>query len=161
MKKFLNKKNIQFIYNILIILRNIIFKLSKVKGQRLNVSSGFTVITTILIIGVAALIMGYSASLLGLGELEMGYSSSRGSEAFYLADGCMEETLRRLKIDSGYLGEVLNLGDGSCTITVVPSGGNRTITVTGSIFEYHKTIEVNLVLSGSDIVITSWEEISS
>jgi hypothetical protein len=123
--------------------------------------NGFAVLIAIIVVGAATLIMAYSSSILSMGELELGYYSQKGGEAFAIADGCMEESMRRLKVDPGYSGETLNLGNGSCTISIVPSGSDRTITVTGSVDNYNKKIEVNITLSGQDIIVNSWEELTS
>jgi hypothetical protein len=125
---------------------------------------GIAALLTIIIVGAATLIMAYSASLLGLGELEMGYASQQGGEALSVADGCMEEAFRHLKLNSSYSGGSLNLGNGSCTITIVPSGNNRTITITGTVGDYNKKIEAGITLSTDAIpviTVNSWEELSS
>lgn len=115
----------------------------------------------IVIIGAATLIMAYSSAMLGMGELELGWYSLKGSEAFAIADGCMEESMRRLKIDSAYSGGALNLGAGSCTITIVPSGSDRTITIVGTTGNYNKKIEAGVTLSGGDVILNSWTGPSS
>ncbi len=122
---------------------------------------GFAVMIAIIVIGAATLIMAYSSSILSMGELELGYYSEKGEEAFAVADGCMEESMRRLRIDSGYSGGILNLGSGSCTISISPSGSDRIITVTGTVDNYNKKIEANITLSGNDIILNSWEELSN
>lgn len=123
---------------------------------------GVSAIITIVILSVAGLIMAYSAVILGLGELEMGYNLQQGGETLAIADGCMEEALRRIRVDSSYSGDTLNLGDGSCIISVAGSDSSRTITVISSIGNYNKKIESNISLSGSGkITIDSWEELSS
>ncbi len=135
----------------------------KRKGQLpvASCQSGVAALLTVVIVAAATLIMSYSASLLGLGELDMGYTSSLGAEAFSVADGCMEEAFRRIRLDTNYNGGSLGLGSGTCIIGVVANGNNRTITVTGTVLEYNKKIEANLILSGNVITIDSWEEIDT
>lgn len=125
-----------------------------------NCQQGMAALLTIVIIAAASLIMAYTASILSLGELEMGYNSQKASETLSLADGCLEESLRRLKLDAGYGGGTLNLGEGSCIITVAPGDGDVTINVTGSLGKYNKKIKVVAGVVGSDITIESWEELS-
>lgn len=123
---------------------------------------GISAIITIVVLSVVGLLIAYSVFLLGLGELEMGYDLQQGNETLYLADGCMEEALRRIRVDDTYSGDTLNLGDGSCIITVSGSGSARTITVTSTIGNYNKKIEADLSLSGNGkITIDSWQELSS
>ncbi len=115
---------------------------------------------TVVIVGVGTLIMGLTAALLSLGELDMGYDASQGAETLSLADGCLEEGLRRLRLDDSYSGGALNLGDGSCTIGVESSGINRVITVTSTITNYHKVIQMDVDIDSSSVItVNSWSEI--
>jgi hypothetical protein len=132
------------------------------KNYRLqNNQNGFAVLMAIIIIGAATLIMAFSSSILSMGELELGYYSQKGSEAFAIADGCMEESMRRLRIEPTYIGETLNLGNGSCIIVINPNGGDLDVDVTGRVdgTKYNKRIKVNLTLTANDITINSWEEL--
>lgn len=124
---------------------------------------GVAALVTIIVVSIAALIMAYSSSILGLGELDIGYTSQRGMEAFHVADGCMEETLRRIRLLTSYgvgAGTIsLTVSNGTCAIDVVDLGGNqRQITVLGTSGSYNKKIRVVLTLSGNVIAINSWEE---
>jgi len=119
-----------------------------------NKERGVAALLTIVIVAAATLIMAYTASLLGLGELDLGYTSQKGAEAMSVADGCMEEALRRIRLDTGYSGGSLSLGGGSC---IIERSGN-TITVTGTVDEYNKKIEAEISLNGNVITINSWEE---
>lgn len=127
-----------------------------------NNQKGLVALVTIVIVSVAALVMALNASYLGLGELDLGYTSSEGGEAFYVADGCMEETLERIRKDTNYgvgAGTInLTVENGSCTIDVLDSGSDRIITVLGTSGDFNKRIEINLTLSGNVISINSWEE---
>jgi hypothetical protein len=124
---------------------------------------GVAALLTIVVVGAAALIMAYTASILGLGELDLGYTSQQGGETFSIADGCVEEALRHLRIDDSYAGETLNLGDGSCIISIATDGNDRTIDVTANIgAEYYKSLQVEATLSADSmntVTINSWEEV--
>lgn len=137
-------------------------KIKIIKNQR-----GVAALLTIVIIAVATLIMAYSASMLGLGELDLGYTSQKGTEALSVADGCMEETLRRIRLDTNYglgAGSIsLLVSNGSCIINVVDLGSNqRRITITGTITDtsgdYNKKVEAELTLDSNIIAIDSWIE---
>jgi hypothetical protein len=124
---------------------------------------GAAALVTVVTIMAATLIIGLSVSSLGLGELERGYTAQRGTEALTIADGCAEETLRRIRRDISYgvgRGNInLTVNNGTCTITVADiGGGGRNITVIGTSGEYNKKIEVEITLSGNVITIDSWEE---
>ena len=124
-----------------------------------NNQSGVAALLVVIIISAAVLVMAYSASVLGLGELEMGYTSQKGGEVFILTDGCAEEALYRLRLDSNYSGGALNLSQGSCIIDIVALGDDRIITVTGTVDDYNKKIEVGITLAGNVVTINSWQEI--
>lgn len=120
---------------------------------------GAAVLLTVIIISVSVLIMAFTASLLGLGELDMSYTSQKAGQTLAVADTCIEDSLRRLRLNSSYSGGTLNLDDGSCIISIVTDGSQRTITVVANIDDtYYKKIEAVVTLAGSDTVITSWEE---
>jgi len=134
--------------------------------KNIQTKSGIAALVTVVIIGAAALLMAYSAALLGLGELELGYTTQRGSEAFSVTDGCLEETLRRIRLDTSYgVGVetiVVLVPNGSCSIVITDLGGSqRSIIVSGSTDDYYKSIEATILLSGNVITMQSWEEISS
>ena len=124
---------------------------------------GIAAILTIIIISTTVLIMAFSAALLGLGELDSGYTSQRGAESFSIADGCIEETLRRIRLDESYTSTSTSLfiDQGACIINVTGSG-IKVITVTASTTDgYYKRIEANVSIFDSVITIDSWEEKSN
>jgi len=130
--------------------------------KELKKQKGAIALITIIIISAASLLMAYTASILGFRELDTGYVSSKGEEAFSLTDGCVEEALYRLVIDSSYSGGSLSLSNGSCIINVTANGNDRIVavvgTVSGPIEDYVKRVEVDLTLSGYQVTINSWEE---
>jgi len=121
---------------------------------------GIAALVVIVIVAAVGLLVAQSASFLGLGELGLGYTSQKGGEAFALADGCMEEAFRRIRLDTSYTGNPsLTVVNGSCTISVVVSGSDRTITVIGNTTdEYYATIESQISLFGNVITINSWAQ---
>jgi uncharacterized protein YdiU (UPF0061 family) len=123
-------------------------------------SQGFAALFTVVIVSAAALTMALTASFIGFGELDSGYTNDKANETLSLADGCMEEALTRLRTESGYLGEMLALGNGNCTITVVTLSGVSTISVvaqtTGG---YSKNLEAVVSKIGRTLSVISWNEI--
>jgi hypothetical protein len=126
--------------------------------QSLKQQKGLAMMMIIVIISAAALIMAFSATWLGLGELETGYTSQKGNEAWAVAEGCVEETLRRLKIEADYSGGSLNLNNGSCIIEIAGAGSSKTITATSTVDQYNKVVEVQITLTNNIITINSWQE---
>ncbi|SRR6056297_585264 len=127
-------------------------------GQKLKKENGAAALLLILIIGTSAFLMAFTAAQLGWGEMEMGHGYSRGKQALFLAEGCLDEALRRLKVDSSYSGETLSFGEKSCIIEVSGTGSTRNIVATGTAFSYTQRVEVDISLNGADININSWEE---
>jgi hypothetical protein len=123
---------------------------------------GMAALLTVVVISAVAIIIALSATLLGIGESEMGYTADRATEAFSVADGCMEEALNRLRKDDAYAGGSLNLGSGSCIISISGLGSTRTITVIGTVEEYNKKISSDITfLSGRRIRVDSWQELDN
>ena len=132
----------------------------------LRKKDGFGALLAVVIIGAVTLILALSAALLGLSELDLGFISQKGAEAFSVADGCMEETLRRIRLDSTFgvgAGTInLTVTNGSCTINVTDlGGGQRRVDITGTVDIYNKRIQVELTITGVVIFIDSWEELST
>lgn len=141
-----------------------IFPMTKftVKKTKFN-NQGAAALLTVIIVSAAVLIMAYSASVLGLGELDMGYTSQRSAETSAVADGCLEEALRSLKINSNYTGSPLSLGHGSCIISVTGAGSSRIIAVTSTVSSqggavYYKKIQAEITLVGNVITVVGWRE---
>lgn len=125
---------------------------------------GIAALIIILTFGAVALLMAQSAANLGLRELDLGFMSARAGTAFSIADGCAEEALERLRLDSNYgVGQTLPLSvlGGSCTISVTDQGSSpisRNLKVVGTSGEYTKSIEINVTIIQNVIGITSWDE---
>ncbi|MFC1595129.1 hypothetical protein ACFL3E_01730 [Patescibacteria group bacterium] len=125
-------------------------------------NKGIAALLTIIIVGAATLIMAYNASILGIGELDLGWTSQKGGEALSIADGCMEEAYRRIRLNTNYSGEYITSSNGSCIINIMIQDGTRKITVTASTTNgYYKKLESQISLSGNVISITSWAEKSN
>ena len=126
--------------------------------RRLN-QRGAAALITVLVISASALIMAYSASILGLGELEMGYDSGRGGETLALADGCREEALLQLKRDPNYLGGTLSMTRGSCIIKVEDLGQTHAITIDATTGYYTKHLETQVVVASGTVTALTWKQI--
>lgn len=125
-------------------------------------NGGFSALLIIVVIASVMLIISLNASLLGLGELDLGYTSQKGGEAYAFADGCVEESLRRFSLDTNYTGETFIMGNNSCSIEVTKSGLYATSTVTASTTSaYYKTLETAFTFTDNvhpTITIISWTE---
>ncbi len=119
---------------------------------------GIAALIVVAIIGAAALIMAFSASWFGIVDLDTGYVAKKGEETGALADGCMENAMQRIRFDVNYTGETLSIGTGSCIISVVVNGSNRTITVNATSGIYSQGLTVGVTLSGNVITVNNWQE---
>ena len=127
-----------------------------------NNQSGFIAFISLIIISAVALAIAASISLLGIDEAKSSLSFKKGQEALKLAEGCLEESLLRLRDNSAYTGGSLNLGDGSCTISVSGSGSDRTINIQSTISDppdYVKNLTATIKLTGNSIRLVTWQEI--
>lgn len=115
----------------------------------------------VLVIGATALILALSSSFLGLGELDMGFTSQKGGEVTSLADGCMEEALCQIQLVANYSGETLNLAENSCIIDVQTDGDSRIITVTAVMGDFGEKIEANVTFNDGVITLNSWQKLDT
>jgi hypothetical protein len=118
---------------------------------------GSAAIITVVIVAAAALLMTVSATQLGMGDMEISYQSQKSGEAFAIADGCVEEALRRLRTDQAYTGATLNLGAGSCIISVSGGGATRTISVSSAVGNFNASIQAAISISANIITVTGWQ----
>jgi len=127
-----------------------------------NDKSGIAALLTVVIIGAAVLLMVLASSFLSLGELELGYNFQKAGEALSLADGCLEEALYRISLDSNYglgVGDInLAFSNGYCIINISSNADQRTISILSRVDDYYKKIEARADLSGGAIVLIAWEE---
>lgn len=125
---------------------------------------GMAALMSVVVIGAAVVLIGVSSMLLGVGELNMGNVMAEGQEARSIAEGCVEETLRRIQLDQAYgvgVGTIsLNIGNGSCSVVVSDLGSSRRrVLVTGISNGYVKDIVVEVRLSGASVSLDSWSEV--
>ncbi|PLX28387.1 hypothetical protein C0581_02560 [Candidatus Parcubacteria bacterium] len=130
------------------------------KFQISNSTKGIAALLTIVIIGAAALLMAFSASILGLGDLDMGYVAQKGKQASAFADACLEEGLHRLRLDENYSGNALSLGENSCIISITAQGQDRIIVVESQLGDFYEKKQAELTLNNNSISLSSWEVIS-
>jgi hypothetical protein len=128
------------------------------KLKRIKKEQGQAMLLVIVTLTAASLIVATSVLFSGLGELDMGYTYQCGEEGFALGDGCLEETLRRIDIDSGYAGGSLALSNGSCIIGVSGSATNKTIYATSTVGNCNKRFQANIVIGSGSTSVSNWLE---
>lgn len=128
-----------------------------------HISSGFAALMLIVVIGLVVLTISLTAAISGVQEAETSFDVQKGQQAFDLADGCVEDTLRRIKTNSTYgIGDGtidLTFTDGSCQISVSDLGNNqRRVTSVGQVDNYYQQIQVELTTTNDTITLNSWAE---
>ena len=119
---------------------------------------GITALITVVVVGAAALLMAYAASWAGIVDLDTSYLAQKGESIASFADGCLDESLQRLRYDVNYTGGSLSFDGGTCIINVVSAGSDRTITVSASAGDYYQALRASVTLTSNVIVLNSWEE---
>jgi hypothetical protein len=119
-------------------------------------SNGAAAILTVIIIGVAALIVGYNSSFLAIEEAQVGYQFQLGMSSLNLTEACAEEALERLRRDGAYSGGTLSILSGSCIITVISSPPQHNILVSGNLGGYMHEIAITVTANSNYLTINSW-----
>ncbi len=129
-----------------------------------NYQPGVAALLVVLVIGAASLIIAFTASFVGIFATESSYASARTQQAFAVAQGCMDETFRRIALDETYgvgAGQLnLVVGNGSCIIEVTDTGGStRQVAVTGTVQNYNALLSATITRNGRSIQLTDWEQL--
>jgi hypothetical protein len=129
-------------------------KINLIKTQQ-----GFVALMTVLIILAVGIVIGVSLGMGTLIQMKNALGKTQSLKASYLANLCAEYALIKLKGNPGYLGnEILNMGDGSCTI--FPTEGNWTIKVSANSSNQIRKLKIIVDHINPRMAITSWEEVS-
>jgi|SRR5687768_17162322 len=125
---------------------------------------GFIGLLTVIVIGALVLSIGISTAFVGQTQLILAGHADYEYAVRALVTACVEESVHRLKIDSGYTGGTVPLGNDSCTVTVSGAGSTRSILATATINGYTKavtataTLKQNASLNSRAWSITAWSE---
>lgn len=126
--------------------------------RELKSQKGMAAIFTVLVIGAASLIMARSVAFLSMNSLDTAFISDKGREVEYLAEGCVEESMRRIQLNHDYLesGADLMIDGGVCHIVVSGDSGNKVLAVTGTVGDYNKKIITRVVINNDEINLSDW-----
>ncbi|MFH1142360.1 MAG: hypothetical protein ABIH67_02795 [Candidatus Uhrbacteria bacterium] len=109
-------------------------------------TNGFIMILAVIIISAVISTIVISISLGTVTLLEKSDTVLRGEQTRYYVEGCMQEALLQLSMDTAYAGGILNLGGSTCTVAISGSGNTRTITVEGNNNDYYRQINADVTL---------------
>jgi len=126
--------------------------------------NGFATLATMVVVFFVALLLAMGIQFLGLGELQHGYTSNLGEQAFSIGDGCVDEALQRLRFSPSYAGGTVTHGDDACTIVISGSGGTRQVDVTATVNglivrEIRARVALTAASPRNVVSVTSWEEL--
>jgi len=124
-----------------------------------NNQRGYIALIAVLIIVVATLAIGLSLNSLSIGETQSGLLIQQSVQSQSIADSCMNEAYQKLRFDSAYGGGSLNIGQGSCIITVIPSGSDFIITVQSDVNNIITKLESSVTVNGNNIVVNYWQNL--
>ena len=102
-------------------------------------------------------IVAYGSSILLYTQYTV--ATIRSREAFILADNCMEEVLLKIQRIPNYTTSSITIPPGTCAVSIVANGAQRTVTVDGAIESYHKKLEAVVTVYYYSISLDSWREI--
>jgi len=126
----------------------------------INNQGGYIALIAILIIVVVTLAIGITLNILSISEAQSGLAQQQAVQSSSIADTCLDEAYLRIERDSGYSGGSLNIGQGSCNITVVTSAPNeRIITVESNVDDIIKRIESEVDISTGEVQVNYWQEL--
>lgn len=119
---------------------------------------GYIALTTVLVVGVVLLIIGFSVSLIAISEGQLALSGRRNETALNLTESCVQDALLQVR-STNALNTTIILPEGSCPLVVDSHVGTTWVfTVTG-IFEGHTKKIQTTAVRGSTVSVTASLEI--
>lgn len=117
-------------------------------------------IVTIIMLAIAVLVVSTTA-LIGLDDLDIGYSSQVSNGAILAGESCVEEALIRLSRNQSYAGGNLTVGETECIIVVTGTPcGACIVDVEAVSGLYTRNLQVNVRMTGSTADIINWKEVN-
>ena len=131
--------------------------MSKVKCQRFS-EGGYIALASVLVIASVVIIIGVTTSLASITEGQLSLAEEKKEESIDFTEACVEDALIRLA-RANNIPAVIPLIEGSCSVTINSQVGDDWIfTVTGSVDNYTKKIQVDAT-RGTTITLNSWQEV--
>jgi len=117
---------------------------------------GQTLVLLLVFMAMAVTITS-AAVVVIIANSKMGSKWEQGEAALVIAESGAENALLRLLRDPTYSGETLTVGTGTATIVV--TGANPTVDVTGTVGNFSRQIQVVGAYSGGILTVSSWREV--
>jgi type II secretory pathway component PulK len=110
---------------------------------------------TLLVFSIVAMTVASASVAIMLNVAQGSTQLSGATSATQIAESGIENALLRLLRDPSYTGETLTVGSGSVVVNV--SGTTtKTITATGTIDTYSKTVQATVSFANNIMQVTSW-----
>lgn len=139
----------------------------KQKNKNSN-KKGFIALITVLLVSVSALLIASTLIYLSGSESLQGFQSVESLATLQIGDSCIEEALFRLKNSQAYAGGTIQIGNGTCDVTLTGSGSTRDIIASSSIITQSgsftrritasSTMTTNIAGNANATDITRWRE---
>lgn len=126
-----------------------------------NNQGGYIALIAVLIIVVVTLSIGLSLNSLSIGETQNGLMIQQSVQSQAVAESCLHEAYWQLRENNGYTSGSLDIGEGSCTISVVPSAPDYIITVESNVNEIINKYESNITINGNNLVVNDWQRLTN
>lgn len=124
---------------------------------------GFILLIAVVIVAAMSASIVTTLLLLGIGSVRSGLAVEHGQKARDIADGCAQEALHRLVLDTAYTGnETITIDADTCDIETVTGTGdsNRVIEASAVHGAATKRVRVEVTSVGPPAVIGQWEEVA-
>jgi len=123
--------------------------------------SGYIALMAVLIVGAAALAISLVLLTTSADSQRSALVAQQSKQAQALAVACGEEALLAIHDDTAFTGtNNLSLGQGTCGYTVTNTGAStRTASVTATVGNVTRQIQIYVTIGPSNISVTSWQDI--
>lgn len=120
----------------------------------INYQAGQTLVTLLVFVVIAAAVTSASVAIL-LNTTQASSIAANSVIAAHIADSGAENALLRLLRNPDYPGETLPVGDGEAQVNVTGTDP-KTITSTGIIGDFQRTVQVVVTYNNNIMSVSSW-----
>lgn len=138
--------------------------------KKYNKSSGFLVLTLVLLVSASVLIITTGSLLRSISQVNESGDSEQSLKAWSAVNACGEYALGQMATTSGGLpgwnyasttGESLSVGDETCYIYPVETSGTaKLINASSTVSSFTKKIQINVATNTPRLIISSWKEVA-
>lgn len=118
---------------------------------------GYVALASVLVIAAIVFVIGITAPLASINEVQVSLSGKTSNEATDLLEGCVEDALLRIS-ETNSLPSTINFSESTCSITLNSQSGTTWVfTVTIDHEDYNKSIQVNAIRDTEEgVSVNTW-----